>query len=138
MLDEQSPKRSLLAVASLTSALVVVFPPAWFAALVLGVVALVEIKQSQGRLRGRGFAITGMILSVLWTAALTWFVISALAAPRDNTAASLAPGPDEYQEAPVDDLGESAPPAEPATTDATKPAEPSQAAPSAKTPTGKQ
>ena len=138
MLDEQSPKRSLLAVASLTSALVVVFPPAWFAALVLGVVALVEIQQSQGRLRGRGFAITGMVLSVLWTAALTWFVIGALAASRDNNAESRAPGPDEYQEAPADDFGEETAPTAPTASTSTTPAEPSQTTPAAKTPTSTQ
>ena len=57
MTNGMGTKKSLLAVASLTSALIIFFPPAWIAAMILGVVALVEIKQSGGALRGRGMAV---------------------------------------------------------------------------------
>ena len=108
MLDQQGTKRSLLAVASLASALLVFFPPAWFAAIVLGIVALVEIKQSDGRFRGRGLAITGIVLSVVWTIALVWLVASALMASREDALSGAAPGPDEYQESTTADFEEPA------------------------------
>ncbi len=71
-------KRSLLAVASLTCALLFFFPPAWAAAVVLGVVALVEIAQAGGQLRGRGLAITGIVLGCAWTVVLVILVVTGL------------------------------------------------------------
>ena len=99
MPDAQHPKRSLLAVASLASALVLFFPPAWFAAIVLGIVALVEIKQSAGQVRGRWMAITGILLSVLWTAALAWVLVSIVTASREE-ATDSGFGVEDYQDTP--------------------------------------
>ena len=87
-------KQSLLAVASFSSALMVFFPPAWVAALVLGIVALVEIKQSGGTLRGRGLAIAGIVLGIVWTVALVVFLAASFASARQN-AADLFPAAQE-------------------------------------------
>ena len=97
MTNGASGRQSLVAVASVTSALLFFFPPAWAAALVLGVVALVEIKQSGGAVRGRGLAVTGIVLSLIWSAALTMLIIAAVRGAREETGATWPPV-DEYEE----------------------------------------
>ena len=110
MTNGLTPKRSLLAVASLASALMLFFPPAWVAAMVLAIVALVEIKQSGGTLRGRGMAVAALVLSILWIALLTLFVVQMLAASREDLGGYAPPG-EEY----LDESLNAEPPAPPTT-----------------------
>lgn len=127
-------KVSLLAVASLTSALIVFFPPAWVAALVLGVVALMEIKQSGGALRGRGLAWSGIVLSILWIVLLVVFVAVSLTAAPQESADWLPPLPEDEEtlNEPFDFEDFELP-----ATPAAEPAEsPAGAAPAAPAPTG--
>ena len=102
MTNGTGTKKSLLAVASFTAALIFFFPPAWVAALVLGVAALVEIKQSGGTLRGRGLALGGVVLSLVWSAVLGALLINAFLAAREDTADLFPPLPEESEEFPAD------------------------------------
>ena len=96
MTNGTGARQSLLAVASLTSALIVFFPPAWIAAIVLGVVALVEIKQSGGALRGRGLAIAAIALSLVWTVLLVIVLMASLGGgTRQDTADLFPPAQEE-------------------------------------------
>ena len=124
MTNGMGTKKSLLAVASLTSALIIFFPPAWIAAMILGVVALVEIKQSGGTLRGRGMAVAGIVVSLLWSVVLVIFLAVSLGGGASrNTTDLFPPAQDEALDQYDDE--------EPATaTPAATPAAPEQAAPS--------
>ena len=61
------PKTSSLAIAcfvlGLGGSLFVLFP---VAGLVLGIIALIKIGRSKGQLKGKGFAIAGIIISILF------------------------------------------------------------------------
>ncbi|WP_030174591.1 DUF4190 domain-containing protein [Spirillospora albida] len=75
-------KTNPLAIASLVTGLL-----GCFAVLgaILGFIALNQIKQRGGR--GRGMAVAGIVLSVLWTigGAVTWFFIFAAASDDDRS-----------------------------------------------------
>jgi type IV pilus assembly protein PilA len=58
-------------------------PFAFLAAIVLGHIALSEIKRSAGRLTGEGLAIAGLVLGYLWIAGIPVFLIfAAIAIPN--------------------------------------------------------
>lgn len=132
-------KRSLLAVASFCSALLFFFPPAWAAALVLGVVALVEIKQSGGAVRGKGLAIAGIVLSVLWGVVLIVLLSPLFRGGQEEFGGTL-PGLEDYSleapaEFPEDDLTGALTGGTPATDAGTAPAtSPATETPAAETP----
>jgi len=62
---EPSPKNSGKALASLICGLLFICAPAAVAAIILGHLALNEIKRSAGRVTGRGLAIAGLIMGYL-------------------------------------------------------------------------
>jgi hypothetical protein len=71
-------KTSPLAVASLVCSMVPFMMLTQIAAFVLGIVALTQIKKSNGALGGKGFAITGIIISsvlILFVGSVIVFVI---------------------------------------------------------------
>lgn len=71
------------AVGSLICGLLFIFPFAFLAAIVLGHMALSEIRKSGGRLKGEGLAIAGLILGYVWVAAIpVVLIIAAIAIPN--------------------------------------------------------
>lgn len=77
-MSEPAPRRSLWAVASLVCALGAIVPicaPLVLSAVVLGVVGIVQTRE--GRMRGRGLAVSGLVLAVVvgtgWVAFASWW-----------------------------------------------------------------
>jgi type IV pilus assembly protein PilA len=71
------------AIASLVCGLLFFVPLAFVAAIVLGHIALSEIRKSAGRLKGDGMAIAGLVLGYLWVATLpVMLIIAAIAIPN--------------------------------------------------------
>jgi len=92
------PGRNGLAIAALCCGLVGIFPIAAIVAIVLGAVAL---NQLQSRIqRGRGMAVTGIVLGVLWL--LGWVVLFVAAVvtsePERNTTGAVTQTTDAYVE----------------------------------------
>ncbi len=71
------------ALASLVFGLLFFVPLAFVAAVVLGHLALSEIKKSAGRLKGQGLAIAGLVLGYGWIAILpVMLIVAAIAIPN--------------------------------------------------------
>ena len=78
-----APKNSGKAIASLVCGVVFFFWPfSAIAAVVLGHLALSEIKQSAGRVIGRGLAIGGLVTGYLGLSILPLLIIAAIAIPN--------------------------------------------------------
>ena len=76
-------KTSGLAIASLIFGILFIFFPLSIPAIVLGHIALSQIKKSSGRLGGRGMAIAGLILGYLGIAMIPLIlIIAAIAIPN--------------------------------------------------------
>jgi type IV pilus assembly protein PilA len=76
------PPNSGKATASLVCGLVFFFWPAAIAAVVLGHIALSEIKKSAGRLAGRGLAISGLVLGYTGLSIIPLLIVAAIAIPN--------------------------------------------------------
>ena len=59
------PETSGKAIFSLVCGIFVIIPPLSMVAVIFGHIALLEIRKSPGRLKGRGLAITGIVLGYL-------------------------------------------------------------------------
>jgi type IV pilus assembly protein PilA len=71
------------AVASLACGLLFFVPLAFVAAVVLGHLALSEIKKSAGRLTGEGLAIAGLVLGYMWIVSIpVILIVAAIAIPN--------------------------------------------------------
>jgi type IV pilus assembly protein PilA len=74
---------SAKALISLICGLSFFIPFAFIAAIVLGHIALSEIKKSAGLLKGEGYAIAGLVLGYMWIAAIpVILIIAAIAIPN--------------------------------------------------------
>ena len=77
------PQNSGKAIASLVSALVFfLWPVSAIAAVVLGHLALSDIKRSAGRLAGQGLAVGGLVLGYLGISVIPLLIIAAIAIPN--------------------------------------------------------
>jgi type IV pilus assembly protein PilA len=70
------------AIGSLVCGILFFFLPAAIAAVVLGHLSLSEIRQSAGRLAGRGMAIAGLVLGYLGLSFIPILIIAAIAIPN--------------------------------------------------------
>ncbi len=71
------------AIVSLICGLLFFIPFLFIAAIVFGHLALSEIRKSAGRLKGKGVAITGLVLGYLWMAGIPMIlIIAAIAIPN--------------------------------------------------------
>jgi type II secretory pathway pseudopilin PulG len=80
--DQVSPRPSGKATASLIVGFFSLFFPAAVLAVVLGHIAQSEIRQSQGRLTGRGRALTGLIFGYAGISLIPLLIIAAIAIPN--------------------------------------------------------
>jgi len=81
------------AIASLICGIFTFFLPASIAAIILGHISLSEIRNSAGRIGGRGIAITGLVLGYLGLVIIPIMIVVAIAIPnllRARTAANEA------------------------------------------------
>jgi type IV pilus assembly protein PilA len=78
----QEPQTSGKAIASLVLGFLGFILPAAIAAIVLGHISRAEIRRSQGRLRGNGMALGGLILGYLGMAVIPILIIAAIAIPN--------------------------------------------------------
>jgi type IV pilus assembly protein PilA len=76
------PQTSGKAIASLVLGFLGFILPAAIAAIVLGHISRSEIRRSQGRLRGNGMALGGLILGYLGVAVIPILIIAAIAIPN--------------------------------------------------------
>lgn len=77
------PENSGKAIFSLVCTILFFFPPASIVAVVFGHLSLSDIRKGSGRLKGRGMAITGLVLGYLELAAWTvFFVMVAITIPK--------------------------------------------------------
>jgi type IV pilus assembly protein PilA len=83
------------AILSLVCGLLFFVPLAFVAAIVLGHLALSQIRKSAGRLKGEGIAMAGLVLGYIWIAGIPVFlIIAAIAIPnllRARMAANESP-----------------------------------------------
>jgi type IV pilus assembly protein PilA len=70
------------AIVSLICGLLIFLPPLFIAAIVFGHLALSEIHKSAGRLKGKGIALTGLLLGYLWIVLPVYLIIGAIAIPN--------------------------------------------------------
>jgi type IV pilus assembly protein PilA len=70
------------AVASLVCGIFMFFLPASIAAIILGHISLSEIRNSAGRIAGRGFAISGLVLGYLGLVIIPIMIVAAIAIPN--------------------------------------------------------
>jgi hypothetical protein len=96
---DKVPGSNGLAIAALVLGLAGIFPLAAIAAIVLGIVALVQLQRRIQR--GRGMAIAGIVLGVLW---LIGWVIVLVAFVNDQPAHDPSAAVTEQSETFVDDL----------------------------------
>ena len=83
------PEPSGKAIFSLVSGVLSFFPPFAFVAIIFGHLSLSDIRRSSGRLTGRGFAITGLVLGYLAvTATVVLVIIGVSALPLARKAAN--------------------------------------------------
>jgi type IV pilus assembly protein PilA len=76
------PQNSGKALASLICGVVFFFWPLSIAAIVLGHLALADIKRSAGRLTGRGMAIGGLVTGYIGASIIPFLIIAAIAIPN--------------------------------------------------------
>lgn len=77
------PETSGKAILSLVCGLFFFIPLAFVGAIVLGHLALSEIRKSAGRLKGEGLAIAGLVLGYLWIVGIPMIlIIAAIAIPN--------------------------------------------------------
>lgn len=77
-----NPQTSGKAIGSLVCGILFFFLPAAIVAVVLGHLSLSEIRQSAGRLAGRGMAIAGLVLGYLGLSFIPILIIAAIAIPN--------------------------------------------------------
>jgi hypothetical protein len=77
-----NPQTSGKAIGSLVCGILFFFLPAAIVAVVLGHLSLSEIRQSAGRLAGRGMAIAGLVLGYLGLSFVPILIIAAIAIPN--------------------------------------------------------
>jgi type II secretory pathway pseudopilin PulG len=77
-----NPATSGKAIASLTCGFLFFFLPAAIVAVVMGHLSLSDIRQSAGRLGGRGMAIAGLVLGYLGLSFIPILIIAAIAIPN--------------------------------------------------------
>jgi type II secretory pathway pseudopilin PulG len=70
------------AIASLVCGIFTFFFPASVAAIILGHISLSEIRNSAGRIGGRGIAITGLVLGYLGLVIIPVLIVAAIAIPN--------------------------------------------------------
>jgi type IV pilus assembly protein PilA len=70
------------AIASLACGIFTFFLPAAIAAIILGHISLSEIRNSAGRIGGRGIAITGLVLGYLGLTIIPIMIVAAIAIPN--------------------------------------------------------
>jgi type IV pilus assembly protein PilA len=76
------PQNSGKAIASLICGVVFFFWPLSVAAVILGHLALSDIKRSAGRLAGRGMAIAGLVTGYIGVSIVPFLIIAAIAIPN--------------------------------------------------------
>ena len=76
------PQNSGKAIASLICGVVLFFWPLSVAAVILGHLALSDIKRSAGRLAGRGMAIGGLVTGYIGVSIIPFLIIAAIAIPN--------------------------------------------------------
>lgn len=76
------PQNSNKALASLVCGVLFFFWPAAVAAVILGHIALSDIKKSAGRLAGHGMAVAGLLLGYLGLAFIPILIIAAISIPN--------------------------------------------------------
>lgn len=76
------PQNSNKAIASLVCGILLLFFPASIAAVILGHLALSDIKKSNGRLSGQGLAIAGLVMGYLGVGFTALFTIAAVIGVR--------------------------------------------------------
>jgi len=76
------PQNSGKAIASLICGVVFFFWPLSVAAVILGHLALSDIKRSAGRLAGRGMAIGGLVTGYIGVSVIPFLIIAAIAIPN--------------------------------------------------------
>jgi len=76
------PQNSGKAIASLICGVVFFFWPLSVAAVILGHLALSDIKRSAGRLAGRGMAIGGLVTGYIGVSIIPFLIIAAIAIPN--------------------------------------------------------
>src|SRR5258708_5376791 len=72
---EQPPRNSNKAIASLVCGILFMCAPASIAAVILGHLALADIKRTAGRMTGQGMAIAGLVMGYLGVALTTIYII---------------------------------------------------------------
>ena len=78
-----NPETSGKAIASLICGLLFFIPLLFIGAIVLGHMALSEIRKSAGRLKGEGIAMAGLVLGYIWIAGIPIIlIIAAIAIPN--------------------------------------------------------
>ena len=70
------------AIASMVCGIFTFFLPASIAAIILGHISLSEIRNSAGRIGGRGIAITGLVLGYLGLVIIPVMIVAAIAIPN--------------------------------------------------------
>jgi type IV pilus assembly protein PilA len=74
---------STKAIISLVCGILFFIPLSFLAAIILGHMALSEIKRSAGRLKGEGLAIAGLVLGYMWVAGIPIIlIVAAIAIPN--------------------------------------------------------
>ena len=81
---EQPPQSSNKAIASLVCGILFMCAPASIAAIILGHLALVDIKRTAGRMTGQGMAIAGLVMGYLGVALTTIYIIFAVFMVRNT------------------------------------------------------
>lgn len=76
------PQTSGLAIGSLICGILGIFFPAAIGAIIMGHLSRSEIKKSQGRLKGAGMALAGMILGYVFICFIPFLIIAAIAIPN--------------------------------------------------------
>jgi len=70
------------AIGSLICGLLAFFPPTAIAAVVLGHLAISEIRKSAGRIRGEGMAVAGLVFGYMGLMIIPVFIVAAIAIPN--------------------------------------------------------
>jgi hypothetical protein len=92
------PRISRLAITSLVLSILgpLFFFLAPIPAVILGAIALFKIKKSNGQLRGKRLAISGIVISTIFVSIFLLWILDAPPIPDDYTIADLRSAPPEY------------------------------------------